>query len=53
MLEENNHFTISAYVLIFVTITSFLHIPYLYNQKMAVLHQQFLQSLSLSLGHHL
>lgn len=44
---------IAAYVLISVTITSFLHIPYLYNQKMAVLHQQFSQSLGLSLDHHL
>lgn len=48
-----NNFIISAYVLISVAIISFLHIPYLYNQKMAVLHQQFPQSLSLSLGHHL
>lgn len=53
MLEQSNSFMISAYVLISVTIISFLHIPYLYNQKMAVLHQQFPQSLSLSLGHRL
>jgi len=53
MLGQNSNFMISAHVLISVTIISFLHIPYLYNQKMAVLHQQFLQSLSLTLGHHL
>lgn len=53
MLEQSNNFMISAYVLISDTFISFLHIPYLYNQKMAVLHQQFPQTLSLSLGHHL
>lgn len=44
---------ISTHVLISMTIISLLHILYLYNQKMALLHQQFLQSLSLSSGHHL